>query len=384
MTIIYPVPEFLPDARARFIQIINTCHSLAQTGARVYLLAGIRSGYSDEKVLNYYGIPPNPNLTIVRLPIMRREHAQYFRFSWHGVFHFFLLFFLFSRKVSRSGQTVLFLRYLKLAHFLRPFRKLLKLPAVFEVHEIFHLTTSNKKKKARIEDMEASVYKSAEAVISISHSIKEVLISAGVPEKVIHVVHNGIDPKWFDIKKSLPGSYICYTGSLYRWKGVDTLIAAMKYLPKETLRIVGGGKRLEALKALAADERVADRITFVGAIPHRSIPDYLAQAQVAVLPNIPAGPSQFSSPLKLFEYMACGIPIVASDLPVFREILIHEKNALLFNADSPKSLAENVQRVLEDQELAQHLAREAKQDAREYTYDKRATKILATIRALFP
>jgi glycosyltransferase involved in cell wall biosynthesis len=379
MKIIYPVPEALPDPRARFIQIVNTCLAFAKKGIKVQLLVGIKKGYSTDEVLGFYGISQHPNLEVISLPLLRHEYAHRLRLSWNGVFYFFLLLYLLSKTSRRELQTILFLRYLKLANFILRFKRVLNIPVLFEVHEIFHLTTHNLKKKERLRDIESGVYSRADLVISISQSIKDVLVQMGIPTETIHVVHNGINPQWFDIEKAPEGSYICYTGSLYRWKGVDVLISAMKYLPEARLVVVGGGKRLQELHHHSVKEGVSGRVSFVGAVPHGSIPDYLSHAAVAILPNIPSGPSQFSSPLKLFEYMACGIPIVASNLPVFREILTHKKNAIFVEPNNPEALASGIRFILQNPDIGKNIAEKAKKDAMEFTYETKVGRILASV-----
>ena len=342
MTIIYALPELLPDSRARFIQIINTCHALAKTGNEVILITGIKKGYSAGEIFKFYGMEKHSNLKIIHLPILRRENSSFFRFSWHVVFHFSLLIFLLHRKLHAETKTVLFIRHLKLAGFLLRLRKILRIPLIFEVHEIFHFNISKRRKREKIKEIEYRVYNNADLIISISESINKYLIQMQILHKSIHTIPDGVKKDWLEINKDPSASYICYTGSLYAWKGVDTLISAMKFLPDEKLLIVGGGDRLVKLKNMAKDEGTDYRVEFVGAVSHSSIPDYLSQAKVAVLPNIPQGPSEFSSPLKLFEYMACGIPVVASNIPVFREILTDGKNAILFEPDNPESLANSI------------------------------------------
>jgi len=382
MTIIYPVPEILPDPRARFIQIMNTCHALANTGAEVILMAGFKKGSTQESILRFYGISEHPRLKVIPMPIIRREQKRYFRFSWHGIFHFSLLLHLLFTRACRKRQAVLFIRHIKLAGFVLKFRKLIKNPVVFEVHEIFSMNADTERKRQRMRDLETMVYRRVDAIISISRSIREYLVSAGIPAESIRVVHNGIETEWLERERKAPGAYICYTGSLYPWKGVDTLISAMRFLPGEKLLIVGGGSRIEDLKQLARKEEVAGRVEFVGAVPRAAIQEYLSRSKVAILPNVPSVPSQFSSPLKLFEYMAYGIPIVASDMPVFQEILTHGENAILFKPGDPVALAKGVKTLVDDPDLASRIACAAKEDARNYTYDKRAEKILGVIKAL--
>jgi glycosyltransferase involved in cell wall biosynthesis len=382
MTIIYPVPEIIPDPRARFIQIVNTCYAFATIGIKVILIAGIKKGYSKEKVLEFYGLPKHPNLSVIGLPMIRSEKTRRIRFSWHGLFYFSLLVYLLFIKIHEEQQMIMFLRYIKLAGFILKFKIVLKFPIVFEVHEIFNLSISNEKKKDKIRRLENVVYKRADVIISISQTIKRYLIDMGIPGKSVYVIQNGIKQEWFDVMKRASGSYICYTGSFYDWKGVDILIKAMAHLPDEKLLIVGGGDRLEELRKLTKTEKVLERVVFTGPVQHAAIPGYLSQAKVVVLPNILFGPSLFSSPLKLFEYMACGIPIVASDMPVLREILVDGENAILFEPGNPEALASGIKKITDNPELAKKIVSRAREEARDYTYEKRAERILEMVSRL--
>ena len=100
-------------------------------------------------------------------------------------------------------------------------------------------------------------------------------------------------------------------------------------------------------------------------------------ADVLVLPN--SGKEKISriytSPLKMFEYMAAGVPIVASDLPSIREVL-SEKTAFLFEADDARDLAEKIEMVLENKEGAGERARKALKEVKKYNWEERAGKIL--------
>lgn len=374
LELIYPVPEKFPDNRARFIQIINTCNALAQKGLSVKLITSLKKGYDKEKFFNFYGLTPCKNLKIIKLPMLRRERDKYLKISWNGVFNFSLLAYLLLRKKEKS---VIFLRHLKLAKFLLRFRKIIKNPIIFEVHEIFHLNDSlNLSQKTKLKKNEIKVYKEVDSLICLSNQLRDFLINLiNVKRNKIFVVHHAFKKDWLEIKRNLDNSFICYTGSLYEWKGVDVLISAMKFIPNEKLLIVGGGDRLEKLKELAIKENVAERVKFIGSVPHQLIPEYLSKAKVAVLPNISEGPSKFSSPLKLFEYMAAGVPIVASDLPVFKEILRDNETGLFFEPGNPESFAKTVKKVLNSEELSEKLSINAKKMAENYTYEKRAEKI---------
>jgi glycosyltransferase involved in cell wall biosynthesis len=376
MIILYPVPELLPDSRARFIQIVNTCHSLAEKGFQVRLITGVCKGYSMGGIPGYYGLPDNKNLEVVALPMLRRDAASLFRFSWHGLFHYSLLSYLFLFKATEREQAVLFVRHLKLADFLLACSRLLNLPMLFEAHEVF---SEDKEVKTLLR--EKRVYSRSDGLVFISKKLEKRIksIIPAAADKPCIVAHDGVRSDWLSEDFTRDGKkYICYTGSLYPWKGIDVLIAAMDLLPDETLLIAGGGKRLNELKGMA-ERRGLKNIIFTGEVRHQSVPGILAHAKMAVLPNINSGPSAFSSPLKLFEYMAFGLPIVASDIEVFREVLVHRKNAMLVRPDDPEALASGIKSLLKDTAMTKNIAVQARQDVADFTYERRVEKIIGLI-----
>jgi glycosyltransferase involved in cell wall biosynthesis len=118
------------------------------------------------------------------------------------------------------------------------------------------------------------------------------------------------------------------------------------------------------------------RVTFAGQVEPPRVAALLRQADVLVLPNTPGRVSAaYTSPLKLFEYMASGRPIVASDLPALREVLRPDVNAVLVEAGSAEALAAGLSRVIGDAALASRLAAQARDDVRAWTWDKRAERI---------
>ena len=106
-------------------------------------------------------------------------------------------------------------------------------------------------------------------------------------------------------------------------------------------------------------------------------------ATVLVLPNVPSAISErYTSPLKLFEYLTMGRPIVASDLPAMREVLTHEETALLVTAGDPQALALAVRRLADAPVLAARLATGARMLAAAYTWDRRADRLERVLEAV--
>jgi glycosyltransferase involved in cell wall biosynthesis len=179
---------------------------------------------------------------------------------------------------------------------------------------------------------------------------------------------------------------VAYAGHLYAWKGVDILLEALASLPDVDGLIVGGHERepdLARTRAVAERVGVASRVTFTGLVEPPQVRDLLARASVLVLPNpASAVSSRFTSPLKLFEYMAAGRPIVASDLPALREVLSPDENAVLVTPGSAPALAAGIRQVIDDPALASRLALHALETVADFSWDRRAERLDALLTAV--
>jgi glycosyltransferase involved in cell wall biosynthesis len=168
-----------------------------------------------------------------------------------------------------------------------------------------------------------------------------------------------------------------YVGRLDGWKGAQTLCEAAQFLSDTIQVIVVGGEphQVESFKSRYP------KILFLGFVPYEKIAHIQAAADVLVLPNTgkDAVSQKFTSPLKLFTYMASGKPIVASDLPSIREVL-DDQACYFVTPDDVQALAQGVEHVLRDTDAAQKAAR-AKTLVTSYTWDMRAQKILAAIQS---
>jgi glycosyltransferase involved in cell wall biosynthesis len=182
-----------------------------------------------------------------------------------------------------------------------------------------------------------------------------------------------------------------YAGHLYAWKGVDVLLDALARVPGVRGLIIGGHAAepdLARVRGLSERLGIADRVTFTGMVEPASVPALLRRATILALPNPASAISnRFTSPLKLFEYMAAGRAIVASDLPAIREVLHDGVDALLVAPGDAEALASAIRRLADDAGLAERLARTAAEAAANYSWTRRAerleglfTKVLASAR----
>jgi glycosyltransferase involved in cell wall biosynthesis len=137
------------------------------------------------------------------------------------------------------------------------------------------------------------------------------------------------------------------------------------------------------VKAFATELDCASRITFTGLIPPPQVAARLREADVLVLPNPRSAISNaHTSPLKLFEYMASGRPIVASDLASIQEVLRDGENAVLVEPGNPQALVAGIRKIKDDPDLAQRVAAQAAQDVREFTWARRAERLETLLTAV--
>jgi glycosyltransferase involved in cell wall biosynthesis len=230
-------------------------------------------------------------------------------------------------------------------------------------------------------------------VVSVTHGMKERLVALGYPAHATVVAPDAVDVTQFGAEVSkeeareklqLPvkKNIIMYTGSIDEpWKGVGVLYEAARKFGDDYLFVFVGGKPhyVDHFYSLYPQR---SNVLLVGQRPHSQIPLYLKAADLVVVPNSAVTEiSRIStSPMKLFEYMAAGRPIVASDLPSLREIL-NEKNSVLVLPDNPEALADGIERLIEDPDRAVALAQQARRDVSSYTWDNRAAAILAFMQA---
>jgi glycosyltransferase involved in cell wall biosynthesis len=172
---------------------------------------------------------------------------------------------------------------------------------------------------------------------------------------------------------------------LYPWKGVDVFVRALARVPHIRGLIVGGhaGEHdLARVQSLVAELGLAGRVTITGHVPPADVASRLAGATMLVLPNTPSAISErYTSPLKLFEYLGLGKPIVASRLPSILEVLTDEQTALLVPPGDEGALASALSRLAADATLSRTLGAAALALAPNYTWAHRAERLEAAFTA---
>lgn len=219
----------------------------------------------------------------------------------------------------------------------------------------------------KIEALENICLHHANEVVCPSKVIAEHILKRGIPGKKIHVIPNGTHiPSDLEKIDSLPEKYIVYFGALQPWQGVNTAIKALKYLDDlKNLKLVICSSHKEKLskqlKKLISNADLEDQIVWFHQLKKTQLHYVIQNALISLAPlsECERNLEQGCSPLKIYESMACKTAIIASDIPVAREILNHNENAILIKPDRPAELARNIRMLLEQPDKRNKMAEAA-------------------------
>ena len=365
----------MPTAKAHGLQVMKMCQVFVKKGVSVELVTGRRfHQLSHANPFIYYNIKERFKIKkIFSIDLIPLQNIIGRLGLWTQSLSFAILagFYLLFQKTD-----IIYSRDLFSLFFLSWFKSNL----IYEAHTFpkhFFLYKY--------------IFKKVKAIIVITQNLKNFFIERGISGDKILVAPDGVDLGEFNISQSqeqcrknlnlsMDKKIILYTGHLFKWKGVSVLAEAGQYLDKNCLIIFVGGleRDVENFKSQVSGFK---NISVLGHQPHSQIPYYLKAADVLVLPNSAKVKisEYWTSPMKMFEYMASQRPIVASDLPSIREVL-NENNAVLVGSDSPADLARGIEKVLKNPNFSVKIARQTFEDVKKYTWEKRAQSILEFIK----
>lgn len=238
----------------------------------------------------------------------------------------------------------------------------------------------------------------ASIVTVVSNALKENLLKMGVAEFKILVNPNGVNPdKYSDkligirIRKKLEIDnemiVLGFIGTFGQWHGIMELAKAIilfyshypDMIHKTRFLLIGDGILMPEVKKIISTSDNRDNVILTGLIDQNMAPEYLAACDIFLSPHIPNkdGSKFFGSPTKLFEYMAMGKPIIASDLDQIGEILSHNIDAYLVEPGNVDQLAKAMKILADDQNLRTRLEKKAREKVlKYYTWDKHVDRIL--------
>lgn len=247
---------------------------------------------------------------------------------------------------------------------------------------------------AKIKEQELATLHWSDAIICPSRVTRDYIASLGLNRKLVSVIPNGVSSSDFSASP-LPSRNgreptLLYIGTLADWQGLDVLIKALpKILEQQTVRlhIIGRGRSRQR-KMLAKQIRklgLEEYVIVEPAVPHHEIPALIAGADICVAPlglndrNVTQG----ACPIKVLEYMAAGRPLLASNMPIVRELVREDVDGLLFSPNDPEDLARQAMALLNDFELSKRLAESASERAlTRFTWHESQKKLLKVYEGL--
>ncbi|PYT89388.1 MAG: hypothetical protein DMG36_22405 [Acidobacteria bacterium] len=241
--------------------------------------------------------------------------------------------------------------------------------------------------------MECRVWQGANPVIVVSEPLHNHLIEAGVASEKIRVLPNAVDAAWFAAE---PGSIgpprdfhgrdkfvLAFVGSFKPWHGADFLLSVFeefhKLQPSSRLLLIGDGPLKGELQEKARLAGLEKAVVFTGIVPHEEIRRYLARVDVALAPY-PRLDNFYYSPLKLFEYMAAGRVVVASNAGQIPQIIRHRVTGLLYEPGDRAGLLNCLCELRKDAALREELGRNARKASEAFTWERNAARVIEWIR----
>jgi glycosyltransferase involved in cell wall biosynthesis len=360
----------IPSTTANSIQVMKVCHAYRELGHEVVLIVPGEKKVGWEEISKIFGINKEFTIRYIKTFKFLRRY-DFFIISW-----FILLFNSFHLVHTWLPQVALI-------------SGLLKTPYIMELHGLptgklgpwFHkkLFFSNHKKQFLI------ITNALKLLFENSFQFKF------NPNEIV-IAPNGVslepyseNKKVSELRSSLSLNdhfAAVYTGHLYQGRGMKLLIELAKSLPDVHFIWVGG--RVEDVNYWRdiSEKLELKNLTLTGFVNNEEIPAYQLLGDVLLMPyeNIIAGSSggnsvDFCSPMKMFEYMAAGKPIISSDLPIIHEVL-NKKNAIFCPFDDVNQWVKAIERLKEDSELGQKIGNKAKNDVEQYTWIERTKNSL--------
>ena len=384
----------LPTEKAHGLQIMQNCEAFADAGCDVTLWVARRWNTREMRAINdpyaHYGV--QPNFRIRRIPCI-------------DVFPLFppdgigarLAYYLML--ISYTLISAILLLFTRADIFYSRDEVIVSLLSAFKAERTIAYESHLFAPPGRGTTLQRHAASHAGSVIAITAQLREDLVRERLadPARTI-VAHDGVRRARFSAMPDKAAArlelgwaedafIVGFVGRLQMLgldKGVGNLIDVLASVDGAHLALVGGPDELAAaLRKRWLDLGLpAERFLYAGQVPPESVPLYLSAFDICAMPHPAATQfALYTSPLKLFEYMAAGKAIVASELPAWSDVVSDGETALLLPPDDIVAWTEAIKRLRDDRALRRELGMRARERALTlYTWDARAQKILAHLR----
>ena len=365
MKLLYVTPGEVPSGTANSIHVMKMSAAFAAHGQEVTLIFSTKKSICPQDCFRLYGV--NGGFKLFRVP--------------HIPFGFNRLFFAISTALFAvvSRFQLVFSRCVPTAYFCG----LLGRSFVIEIHDSpYSFGLINRWMFFRLLS-----FRGFRGIVVISSALCDHIseLTGVSPHKII-TLHDGADPiqdtKIQRIKGKEFSCHAGYTGHLYHGRGIELILEIATQLPDVFFHIVGG---TDSDVERYQEKCNTPNVHFYGLQPHNAVSSFLLSFDILLAPyqdkvsvsGNQGNTASWMSPLKIFEYMSSGKPIICSDLPVLREVLSDKANAVLCPYDDVSCWLDAINRLRSEDKFAEKLGKTAlKTFLAQYTWHARAAKIL--------
>ena len=370
MKIAYIAAAQIPSTRANSIQVMKVCQAFKQNGHEPRLYVPGRTDHTWAELVGLYGLQTEFDIRWLHT----WEPARYLDFSIPAV-----------NMAIKWEADLIYTRMLQVARV----GAFYGYPVILEMHEV------PSGKHGPVHFRKFVHEPTRKLIVFITQSLRnlcEEQLGEKIPDSIVHIAPDGVDLERYAgmpaapdarLKLGLPERFTAlYSGSFYQGRGMQMLFDLAQHF-KEMQFIWAGGKpeEVEEWRRKLADEHI-ENVTLPGFVENAQLPAYQAAADLLLMPYSTsiAGSSggniaSVTSPMKLFEYMACGKPILTSDLPVLHEVL-NEQNAMFCPPDDLETWKSAVKTLAGDTVLRQRLGKKALNDVQQYSWRFRMQNII--------
>lgn len=254
--------------------------------------------------------------------------------------------------------------------------RIMRIPIVLEVNAPLALERSTQPDEKLVFRkvggwFEGEAFRMASGIVAVSSPLRDYIVSLGIPSRKILVLPNGVDDSRFKPKErnrkwveryGIPSgkTIIGFSGIFRSWHGIEALIEAFATISRQSgnvhLLLVGDGPMRQTIEEHLSAAGLGGMSTITGRIPHMEMPDVTSLMDIAVSPRA----TFYASPMKIIEYMALGIAVVAPDTGNIRDIITDGSDGILFDTGSPDGLVSAIMMLLKNDSLREGISRNAR------------------------
>lgn len=232
--------------------------------------------------------------------------------------------------------------------------------------------------------VDKKIFEAATLLTPVSSTlVRQLVDDFGVKSEKIIMLPNAVDPAKFSRTRNYPSGknekkVIGFVGGFYPWHGLTLLIDAFKLIhekvPEAQIVLVGDGPELENIKQKVHDEQLGEKVVFTGRLSHEHLPEVMNSFYVGVMPDS----NDYGSPMKIFEYMALSVPVVAPNYPPILDVMETGREGIIFDRGDVRSLSDALAQILTDPSLAIRLSENARRSIEEnLNWDSNVRKIIS-------